>query len=97
MLDHAPTGVELAVQLADGLVAVTMDGGCLSVLQFGLEARNAGMGGSLDQPIVWVKMLDENLALLVGAEVVVGEIRTDQPGAVAVAVDARQLRLASAG
>lgn len=42
-------------------------------------------------------MLDENLALLVGAEVVVGEIHTDQPGAVVVAADARQLRLASAG
>lgn len=44
-------------------------------------------------------MLDENLALLVGAEVVVGEIHTDQPGAVVVVVaaDARQLRLASAG
>lgn len=42
-------------------------------------------------------MRDENLALLVGAEVVVGEIHTDQQGAVVVAADARQLRLASAG
>lgn len=42
-------------------------------------------------------MLAENLALLVGAEVVVGELRTDQQGAVVAAADARQLRLASAG
>lgn len=42
-------------------------------------------------------MLDENLALLVGAEVAAREIHTDQSGAVVVVADARQLRLASVG
>lgn len=43
-------------------------------------------------------MIDENLALLVGAEVAAGEIHTDQSGAVVVVVaEARQLRLASVG
>jgi hypothetical protein len=77
------------------LVAVTRDEGCLSVLQFGLEARNAGISGFPDWLIVWIYMLDESLALLVVVEVAVGEIDIDQPGAV-VAAEVRQLRLASA-
>ena len=94
MLDPAPTEAALAAPLAAGLVAVTKDESCLSVLQFGLEARNAGMGGFLDWSIVGIYILDESLALLVVVEVVVGEIDIDQPGAVVV-VEARQPRLVS--
>lgn len=97
MLDPAPTGAALAVPLADGLVAVTRDEGCLSVLQFGLEARNSDMSGFPGWPIVWINMLDESLALSVVVEVAVGEIDIDQLGAVVVvAADALQPRLASA-
>ena len=95
VLDPAPTEAALAAPLPAGLVAATRDEGCLSVLQFGPEARNAGMSGFPDWLIVWRYMFDERFALLVVVEVAVGEIDIHQPGAV-VAAEARQPRLASA-